>query len=290
MERPFVIEAYNQDARRFGLCSYGISRDEAYNWRFGAFLMNDIQSVGSYLAADDPGLHHYQGEFAGRFANTIWYDEISDGRGYAHWAISGTVAFPDGTAGGANEARFRTRPEARTTERWINTGRIADADTYELLGLEGVMNVGPMQWVGEYQYNWLQRTTGAGPEVQTGGGYMYVSYFLTGEHIPWERETGTIGRVVPFENFFLVNRCDGGHGHGWGAWQVAARYSYADFNDQDIFGGIGKSFTFAVNWHWTPYSRLQFNYILGDIDNRDFDGNLVSANYNIIGSRFMVDF
>ena len=91
-----------------------------------------------------------------------------------------------------------------------------------------------------------------------------------------------------FENFFLVDRCSGGHGHGWGAWQVAARYSYADFNDDNIFGGIGKSFTFGLNWHWTPYSRMQFNYIIGDIE--DQGTNLVDANYNIIGSRFMVDF
>ena len=124
IERPFVIEAYNQDARRLGLCSYGVSDDEAYNWRFGTFLMQDIANTGQYITADDPGLHSYQAEIAGRFANTIWYDEISDGRGYAHWAVSGTVAFPDGTAGDENEARFRTRPEARTSDRWINTGRI----------------------------------------------------------------------------------------------------------------------------------------------------------------------
>jgi phosphate-selective porin OprO/OprP len=286
LERPNVIEAFNQDARRFGLCSYGVSRDEAYNWRFGAFLQNDMSGLGSYLAVDDPGLHHYQGEFAGRFANTIWYDEVSDGRGYAHWAIAGTAAFPDGTAGGGNEARFRTRPEARTSERWLNTDRIVGADEYQLLGLEGVINVGAFQWVGELQSNWLQRTTD--PEVQTYGGYMYVSYFLTGEHIPWDRESGTIDRVKPLENFFLVDRCSGGHGHGWGAWQVAARYSYADFNDHDIFGGIGKSFTFGLNWHWTPYSRMQFNYIIGDIEDQSTD--LIDANYHIIGSRFMVDF
>ena len=79
-------------------------------------------------------------------------------------------------------------------------------------------------------------------------------------------------------------------GTGLGAWQVAARYSYADFNDNDVFGGIGKSFTFAVNWHWTPNSRMQFNYIVGDIENRDLGGNMIDANYQIIGSRFMVDF
>lgn len=287
IERPYIIEAVNQDARRFGLCSYGLSENQAYNWRYGVYLLNDIQNIGSYLAADDPGEHHYQAEFAGRFANTIWYDEASDGRGYAHWAIAGTLADPDGTAGGANEARFRTRPEARTSNRWINTGRIEGADSYEMLGFEGVINIGAFQWVGEYQHVWLQRDNPADPELQFNGGYFYISYFLTGEHVPWDRESGTIDRVVPFENFFLVNRCNGGLGHGLGAWQLAARYSYADFTDQDIFGGVGSSFTFALNWHWTPYSRMQFNYILGDIE--DGPGG-VDANYNILGARFMVDF
>ncbi len=245
-----------------------------------------MQGTGSYLAVDNPGLHHYQGEFAGRFANTIWYDDTSDGRGYAHWAISGTVALPDGTAGPANTARFRTRPEARTTARWIDTGGIAGADVYEMLGFEGVVNVGAFQCVGEYQYLWLQRNDG-GSELQFYGGYMYLSYFLTGEHLPWERESGTLGRVEPFENFFLVDRCRGGTGRGMGAWQVAARYSYADFTDDDIFGGVGSSFSFAVNWHWTPYSRVQFNYLIGDIDDR---GDVTAANYNILVHRFMVDF
>jgi phosphate-selective porin OprO/OprP len=285
IERPLVVEAINQDARRFGLCSYGVSENLAYNWRFGTYMLADMQNLGTVLATDDPGEHHYQAELAGRFANTLWYDQTSDGRGYAHWAMAGTVADPDGTAGNDNEARFRTRPEARTSNRWINTGRIDGADTYELLALEGVINVGALQWVGEYQHVWLQRDVD--PELQFHGGYMYLSYFLTGEHVPWDRERSTIDRVVPFENFFLVNRCDGGLGRGLGAWQLAARYSYADFTVDDIFGGAGSSFTFALNWHWTAYSKMQFNYILGDID--DGPGG-VNAHYNILGARFMVDF
>ena len=35
MERPAVIEGFNQDARRFGISSYGVSDDEAWNWRYG---------------------------------------------------------------------------------------------------------------------------------------------------------------------------------------------------------------------------------------------------------------
>ncbi len=62
---------------------------------------------------------------------------------------------------------------------------------------------------GEYQANWLQRddsTPGTGPNVFFHGAYVYASYFLTGEFIPYSRTTSTIGRVKPYENFFLVER------------------------------------------------------------------------------------
>jgi phosphate-selective porin OprO/OprP len=296
IERPFVVESFNQDARRLGIASYGVSEDEAYNWRFGVYNQRLIQDEGNYIS------DHYQGEICGRFANTIWYDECSDGRGYAHWAVSGTWARPDGSTPAdngnigrdANEARFRTRPEARSTSRWLDTGRIAGADTYRMFGLEGVVNVGALQVVGEYQNLQLDRDPGFGPDVTLYGGYMYASYFLTGEHIPWNRRTGTLGRVKPFENFFMVKTCDGCTGTGWGAWQVALRYSYANFTDEDVFGGIGESLTFGLNWHWNPNARMQFNYIHGDISDRnvtDVNGlTFTGGSYDIIGTRLMVDF
>jgi phosphate-selective porin OprO and OprP len=155
-----------------------------------------------------------------------------------------------------------------------------------MIGLEHVLNVGALQITGEYQNLFLQRDSGAGSDLHFHGGYVQAAYFLTGEHIPWERDTGTLGRVKPFENFFLVDRCGGGTGAGWGAWQVAARYSYADFVDDNVAGGIGESFTLGLNWHWNDNTRLQFNYLMGDIKNSS--GN--SGSYDIIGARFMIDF
>ena len=294
LERPFVIESFNQDARRFGLCAYGVSDDQRWNWRYGVYNQRLIQDEGNYTN------NHLQLEFAARLANTIWYDECSGGRGYAHWAISGTTAYPDGntptdngsTGPDANEARFRHRPEARSATRWLDTGRIAGADNYQLLGLEGVLNLGPVQMVGEYQNVWLNRIGGVDPDpLRFDGAYFYISYFLTGEHMPWSRSSGTLARIKPFEDFFLVNRCDGGCGGGWGAWQVAARVSYADFNDNDIYGGIGEAFTLGINWYWTSQARMQFNWINGNIqDNRVTRGVPLSGNYDIVGARFMVDF
>lgn len=292
IERPFVIESFNQDARRFGVCSYGVSEDQAWNWRYGVYNQRLIQDEGNYVS------DHFQAEIAGRLANTIWYDECSDGRGYAHWGIAGTWANTDQNAdadnfadSGRNEARFRHRPEARTDQRWLDTGLISGADDYTLLGLEGVINVGALQIVGEYQNVWMNRV--AGNDLNFNGAYAYVSYFLTGEHIPWDRKSGTLGRVIPFENFFLVDRCCGGTGGGMGAWQVALRWSYADFSDDDIQGGVGESLTAGLNWHWTPYSRMQFNYIYGDIEQNDLNAAAGAPNfgtYHILGTRIMVDF
>ncbi len=287
LERPFVIEANNQDARRLGLASYGYSEDEAWNWRYGVYNQRNIQGLGNYVN------DHLQLEITGRLANTIWYDEISGGRGYAHWAISGSHGDSDPDPDN-NEARYRTRPEARSTNRWINTGRIANADFQNLVGVEGVVNVGAVQVVGEFQSVWVDRDAGL-PTTNFNGGYVYVAYFLTGEHMPWDRKSGTLARPKPFQNFWLVNRCDGCRDGGWGAWQVAARYSNANYNSEGIFGGHGESFTFGLNWYWNPNARMQFNYIAGNITDRNVADagdpiDLESGDYNIFGTRFMIDF
>jgi len=230
-------------------------------------------------------------EFASRLANTFWYDQTSGGSGYGHWAVSSTFAYPDGSeipGRATNEARFRHRPEARSANRWIDTGVIPGADNYQLLGLENVWNFGPLQLVGEYQNLWLDRN--GFQDVHFDGGYVYVAYFLTGEHIPWDREDGILGRVVPFENFFLVNTCEDGVRGGWGAWQVAYRWSYANLTDQDIAGGRAHSHTLALNWHWNPYASMQFNAIYGEIDDHEPVAGQTAGDYAIVGTRLRIDF
>ena len=291
IERPWVIESFNQDARRIGIQSYGVSDDLAWNWRYGAFNQRLIQDEGSYIS------DHWQGQIAGRMANTIWWDKCSDGRSYAHWAVSGTWADTDGNAdadnfaeSSANEAQFRHRPEARTVSRWLDTGRISGAEDYGLLGAEAVVNVGPVQLVGEYQNVWVNRPSST--NLHFHGGYFYLSYFLTGEHMPWDRETGMLARIVPRENFVVVDRC-GRRACGLGAWQVAVRYSIADFADRDIQGGIADSVTAGLNWYWTPYAGMQFNYLYGNITNNDLNaapGGPNFGDYHILGMRFRVDF
>ena len=281
-ERPFIVEALNQDSRRLGISSNGVSEGGNLNWRFGLFNQQLTQNTDGFETDD------YQAEFVTRIAGTPWYDESSGGRGYLHMGVAGSFGeVNDDTPA----SQFRTRPEARSDGRWLDTGFIPGADVTALLGLESVLNIGAFQVSGEYMRIDLNRT-GANPNVGFDGGYVQAAYFLTGEHMPWNRKTGTLGRVIPFENFFMVRGCDHETKRGWGAWQVAARFSYADLSDADILGGEGESLTLGVNWLFNPYARMQFNYLTGQISNNfGFDGDPnQNGDYDIFGIRCMVDF
>jgi phosphate-selective porin OprO/OprP len=286
LERPAIIEAFNQDSRRFGIQSWGYSDDLAYNWRYGAFMSQDIQNLGTVMTT--PGFEVYQAEMAGRFANTIWYDEGTGGRGFAHWAMSGTLANTDPNAPANSTAHFQTRPEARTENRWLDTGVIAGADNYELMGLEGVFNYGPLHIEGEFQQVWMQRVNM--DSLQFNGGYVYVAYFLTGESMVWDRQTGQLGRVQPFTNFFRTRTTKNVIDGGWGAWQVAARFSHADLTNLNVMGGVSNEVTFSLAWYFNSHSKLIFNCITGNIKERRPEDGQTAANFTILGSRLAVDF
>ncbi len=156
-----------------------------------------------------------------------------------------------------------------------------------------MFNYGAFQFVAEQQFSSLQRdntTRGTGPNVNFSGGYFYVGYYLTGEHTPIDRKTGTLKRMKPFENFFLVDRLRGGTSSGWGAWQVLMRMSYLDLNSQDIQGGLGRDVTFGLNWWWTSHSRLQVNLVNGNITGRKPVGGYSDGDFWSLGTRLAIDF
>jgi phosphate-selective porin OprO and OprP len=286
MERSLVSQAFNEGERRFGVQSYGTSESEVYHWRFGAFLMQDIASTGAYIGND------YQMELVGRLSSSPFYDEDSGGRSYVHWGISGTAGFPAGQNGPAgtftNQARFRTRTEIRSTNRWLDTTAIADAENLEMLGIEGVVNLGPFQVGSEWQGAWVHRN--GADDLFFNGAYVYVAYFLTGEHQPYRRDGGVLDRPKPFQNFWRVRTCDGGTATGWGAWQILARYSYLDLSDDNVLGGRGNNFTGGLNWYWNANARMMFNYVYGNVDEHASVGGFTEGYSHTFGTRFQVDF
>ena len=124
------------------------------------------------------------------------------------------------------------------------------------------------------------------PVSRSAGTYAQVGYFLTGEHRPYDRKAGAIDRVKPFENFFRVGLPNGERCTGWGAWEVAGRFSYLQLNDNDVHGGTIADYTAGVNWYWNPYIKMVFNYIHSQSSSAMFQ----SMGTNIFAMRAQMDF
>ena len=99
------------------------------------------------------------------------------------------------------------------------------------------------------------------------GGYAMMTYVLTGEHRSYNRATGAYGGITPAHPFNLNGDI--------GAWELAARFSYADLRDgvtpglvlpaNGVNGGLQQNFTFGVNWYVNTYLRFMLNYVHSDI-------------------------
>lgn len=154
---------------------------------------------------------------------------------------------------GQKAIRFGDRPEVRVDNvRTVDTGNVA-AGSYYFAGAEAAASFGPFSVQGEYMSTWVDRT--AGPKVSFDGGYVALSYVITGETVSYKN--GVVEGVKPKANFSPS-------GGGWGAWQIAARYSFIDLNDLTVLGGKEDNITVALNWWINPNLRTSFNYVRFD--------------------------
>lgn len=142
--------------------------------------------------------------------------------------------------------RFRTHPEsAVTTVYLVNTDKIAAVDSHSLLGVEGAWVSGPWSLQSEYMRTVVNRSKDS--DLVFDGGYLYASWFVTGESRPYSENSGTFGRINP---------------KGGGAWELAARYSYLDLTDGAVHGGEERNTTLGVNYYFNPYIRCMADYVL----------------------------
>ena len=112
----------------------------------------------------------------------------------------------------------------------------------------------------------------AGPDPALEGAYVFASWFVTGESRAYNRAKGSFGRVRPARPW-------NGRRGGPGAWELAARYSFAELDDVANAADEDRlrSLTLGVNWYQTDNARIVFNYIAGEREDRDgrFQGALL---------------
>lgn len=157
---------------------------------------------------------------------------------------------------------------------FVDTGVIA-TQTSNLFSAELAGTSGPYHAQAELIYALVNRI--GADSVAFNGMSAQVAYILTGEHRPYNRKAGVLGRVVPKRNF-------GRGGHG--AWEIAGRWSRLDLADADVQGGILNTTTLGLNWYLNKFTKFQFNYIYAFLDS-PINGN---SEASILATRAQVDF
>ena len=260
MERSFNQDAYTgpfNNGFTPGISIYDhFGDDHRGMWHLGVY--KNVVNVFTYGATD--------GAYAvdGRLTYLLW--EECEGRQLLH--VGGSYSHRDPQN---DSLRIRSRGSLRNGPGAINPV-FADtsgflADSQDLAGAELSMVLGPFQVQSEFMASSATDARNTANTVNYGtyfttGYYVMASWFLTGEHREYEKKTASFGRVIPNRNSrFFPPDCEE---RGFGAWQILARYSALDLNDNGLNGGQIWDCTIGVNWFLNPNLKVQANYVYMD--------------------------
>jgi phosphate-selective porin OprO/OprP len=216
--------------------------------------VNDAEVFDSQLAA------------VGRFGYLV----ATSGNYNVHVGLSGTYVLQPADQGSATTPRyairFRDRPEIRVdSTRLIDTGSL-DADSAYSAGAELGMNYKNYFFQAEnFWYGVGRREANTLPDPSFGGYYAAASWVLTGESHRYNMTNGSFQSPRPKVPFSLS-------AGGWGAWELAARYSHTDLDFHEglglvastpdsVRGGTQNIMTVGVNWYPNTNFRLMLDYM-----------------------------
>lgn len=224
-------------ARNVGVMWYRSFADERVTGAFGVFRKVDTSGRGQ---------SDQQFAFTGRATALPWYEDggkklLHVGLGYTHQEYKESV-------------RLSARPESHLAPRLVDTGTFS-ADSGDIVGLEMAYVNGPLSFQGEFMQAFIGGSDIPVRNSEFWGAYVMGSYFLTGENRPYKRSSGSFDRVKPIHNYGP---------DGWGAWELAARYSRLNLNDGIIRGGRMEDVTLGLNWYLNPNVRVMWNYVLAN--------------------------
>src|SRR5262245_14274071 len=274
LEEPFSLEgseSYNYFP--FIVRSPVMALDPAYNWGIEILSYTEEERATLQAGAFRSGTSNSSGDDFGsqndmaydvRVTALPWYE--SEGRYLLHVGAAFSQRFPHDNTVTINQGPQNTLlPISENPgSPFLPTITIL-AGQQQLYNLQTAAVFGPLslqaEWTGTHM---VQQ---AGGPVTLGGGYVFASYFLTGENREYLRKDGTFG-MTKVRSPFLWMKGKPFWGHGPGAWELLARFAYVDFANSNIplqnglkVGDKDAELTVGVNWYLNDYARLMFNYV-----------------------------
>ena len=194
------------------------------------------------------------------FTGRLWWEPQFEG-GTVH--IGGSFRFRDlDNDIDGEEVRYRHRPVAHVSERFVSTDTLEGVKSDTFYGAELAASFGPFFAAGEVGFlegkiqDGFEGLYNGEDSYSLFGAYGEVGWFITGENRPLSG--GDWGRPKVNNPVF-----EG----GMGTWVVAFRLDYLDLNDFDagINGGEQLSYIFNVSWYLNRHTRFILAYAHNDI-------------------------
>jgi phosphate-selective porin OprO/OprP len=239
---------------------------------FGARWWNDDFWIGAYGTGPATGANHAFATGTEQYGTTVRAaGQLVQGKDYSIH-LGGDAEFLFGPARNnsvvpnTQTLTLSDRPELRIDPTAIlTTGALANVTGAQVYSVEAAGTYGPLYMQGEYYWYNIERDASFGiPSNNFDGGYIQASYALTGETRTYNKATGAYNAIVPFNPASLATG-------GWGAWEIAGRYSVIDLNDKlgtlnGVAGGKQEVYTAGLNWTVNRNVRFMLNYLHGTID------------------------
>jgi phosphate-selective porin OprO/OprP len=199
---------------------------------------------------------------------------------------------------GNNTLTLSDRPELRIDPTTLlSTGAIANIAHAQVYSGELAGGYGPLFFQSEYFWFNVERLIGL-PSVKFNSWYAEGSWTITGESRKYNPGAAAYAGIIPDHPFSLWSG-------GWGAWEIAARYSRTDLNDlftpgiptattNGVAGGVQEIYTVGLNWYVNRNVRFMLNYLHGTIDKfsgaAPTPGADIGAKFNALAMRTQVAF
>jgi phosphate-selective porin OprO and OprP len=237
-ERSLVEGSGFAPGRNTGAMVYGQALANHLAWFLGAF--RDTNAFGNYVSPARPGENNVTARVAGR----PWISE--DGVDWVHLGAAVSRRNPN-----AETVQFRARPEVHVGPRFVDTGAIATAKRNTVWDLESAVNLGSFHAQAEMARAMIDGTEGD-DDVAFQAESIQVGYFLTGDYRDYDAPMARWNRLKMKKNYGA---------DGWGAFEIAARWSHVDLNDGDVEGGKMTDWTVGINWYLNPNTKVMLDWI-----------------------------
>lgn len=275
-----------------------------------AVLNGSFKRVGASVKASGDWWHLAGGAFTDAYSTEADDEQLSlNGRiavapintddATLHFGASGWFIF-ETTQDGDERLIFADRPEFRVdSARWIfaQSNPVMANDDGFMYGFEMAAKFRSAWAQAEvFRFGMSQSLDPAGqptltPDLDYLAYYVSLGYILTGETKPYSMSSASWTAVKPAEPFNL-------EAGGWGAWEIALRYSYADLDDKEntisngvlvgTRGGIEQNWTVGLNWYINNHIRMLFNYINVGVDRQNAAGLQQGDDFDIFAVRMAV--